>query len=56
MRKLFLILPIFFIQQTHSASYNVCPTMGCDADIGEDICFLHSASNPVTYIRMYQCP
>jgi len=27
--------------------------MGCDADIGENVCFLHSGSNPVTYIRMY---
>ena len=53
MRKLFLIFPFFIIQKALSSSYNVCPTMGCDADIGENVCFLHSGSNPVTYIRMY---
>ncbi|CDW72418.1 UNKNOWN [Stylonychia lemnae] len=47
---------ISFLENIQGASYNVCPTMGCDADIGEKVCYLHSASNPVTYIRMYQCP
>ena len=33
-----------------------CPTIDCGMDIGKNVCFLHSASNPVSYIRMQQCP
>lgn len=33
-----------------------CPKINCGMDIGKNICYLHSASNPVSYIRMQECP
>ncbi len=39
----------------HSTSIT-CPTIDCGMDIGKNVCFLHSGSNPVSYIRMQQCP
>lgn len=57
MKNLFLIsITYSIITLAISSSSIVCPTIGCDADIGDRVCFLHSASNPVSYIRMYQCP
>jgi hypothetical protein len=45
--------PIFCTISTNSIS---CPSFGCDADIGDNVCYIHSESNPVTYIKMYSCP
>ena len=33
-----------------------CPKINCGMDIGKNVCYLHSASNPVSYIRMQECP
>ncbi|CDW78942.1 UNKNOWN [Stylonychia lemnae] len=32
-----------------------CPQIQCDDYLGQDVCFLHSASNPVTFVRFTQC-
>lgn len=49
---LFLLLTLNPIQGESSIS---CPEIACDTDIGEKVCFLHSGSSPVSYIRMYGC-
>ena len=33
-----------------------CPKINCGMDIGDNVCFRHSGSNPVSYIRMQECP
>ena len=39
-----------------SSSSITCPKINCGMDIGKNVCYLHSASNPVSYIRMQECP
>lgn len=55
----FLIISLILIINTPLFSNTLvsisCPTLQCDADIGENICFIHSGSSPVTYIRLAEC-
>lgn len=48
--SLLLLLPSVFAAVSIS-----CPSLDCGMDIGERVCFLHSGSNPVSYIRLMQC-
>ena len=47
---------IFAILLVKASSVTVsCPTLTCDETIGEDVCYIHSSDNPVTFIRTYEC-
>ena len=48
-----LLLPNFISSQ--SVQYNICPMAYCDDYLGEDVCFMHSGTNPVTYLRFSSC-
>ena len=47
---------LYFLISGVNTQSITCPTIDCGMDIGTNICFLHSGSNPVTYIRLQQCP
>ena len=35
---------------------NVCPKLTCSEPLGDKLCFMHSASNPVEWIKLMKCP
>ena len=45
-----------FLACSHAAVSISCPSIDCGMDIGSNVCYLHSGSNPVSYIRMQACP
>ena len=52
MKSLVVALPLVAVIAVKAASSINCPKINCGMDIGKNVCFLHSASNPVSYIRM----
>lgn len=34
----------------------VCPRLTCSEPLGDKVCFMHSATNPVEWIRLMKCP
>jgi len=34
----------------------VCPRLTCSEPLGEKVCFMHSSSNPVEWIKLMKCP
>lgn len=51
-----IILATLQIRIVEAAGAINCPTIECDANIGDNVCYLHSGTNPVSYIKLYQCP
>jgi hypothetical protein len=35
---------------------NVCPTVTCSEPLGDKVCFMHSGTNPVEWIKLQSCP
>lgn len=33
-----------------------CPRLTCSEDLGTGVCFMHSATNPVEWIKLAGCP
>lgn len=58
MKRICLVaIGIFLTYQGVNAGVSIsCPTIDCGMDIGTNVCYLHSGSNPVSYIRMQACP
>ena len=42
-------------QQTGLSTGSTCPMIYCDDYLGDDVCYLHSGTNPVTFLRFTQC-
>jgi hypothetical protein len=34
----------------------VCPRLTCSEPLGDKVCFMHSSSNPVEWIKLMKCP
>jgi hypothetical protein len=59
MKQLLLISSSSAILSTNSASTENtvgCPTLTCDTEMLNNLCYKHSGTNPVDYILMSECP
>lgn len=34
---------------------NVCPKVTCSEPLGDGVCFMHSGTSPVEWIKLYAC-
>eukprot|EP00347_Sterkiella_histriomuscorum_P023818 403333281 len=44
------------INHKNTIGYCFCPTLTCNEDLGTRICYQHSGTSPVTYIKTDPCP
>ena len=54
LKLVFFYLSLTLIS-TQVTQMNQCPQLICDDYLGKDVCFLHSGTNPVTFIRFKEC-
>lgn len=55
-----LLLLAFIVVLTHQSTTDgdmvtTCPRITCSEPLGPSVCFLHSASNPVEWIKLQKC-
>jgi hypothetical protein len=48
-----LVISLLISQAT---ALNRCPTLACNSTIGDNVCYLHSATSPVDDIKVFKCP
>ncbi|TNV73254.1 hypothetical protein FGO68_gene12340 [Halteria grandinella] len=52
-----LALPLISSLPTSlSDTLTKCPRITCSEPLGDDVCFLHSSDNPVSWIKLQSCP
>lgn len=34
----------------------LCPKLTCSEPLGDKVCFMHSSTNPVEWIKLMKCP
>ena len=57
---LFLLLTLFsslsLVKSAMETDTVSCPRLTCSENLGEGVCFMHSATNPVEWIKLANCP
>jgi hypothetical protein len=60
-----IIIPVFFIASivnayegstTDGDMVSVCPKLTCSEPLGDKVCYMHSSTNPVEWIKLMKCP
>ena len=41
---------------TDAEMVETCPRITCSEPLGEKVCYMHSGTNPVEWIKLYSCP
>ena len=54
----FTLLPLIILGESTSESdlVTICPKVTCSEPLGDNVCFMHSGTNPVEWIKLQQCP
>ena len=56
-KYLLLLLSLFSFTKAAIESDTVsCPRLTCSENLGEGVCFMHSGTNPVEWIKLADCP
>jgi len=42
--------------KSESDLINTCPTITCSEPLGNNVCFMHSGTNPVEWMKFQPCP
>ncbi len=51
-----LIGHVYCESKSESDMINSCPRITCSEPLGKNVCFMHSGTNPVEWMKFQPCP